>query len=112
MLPPVALDGGVAFEVEAFLLCLAAARVVNKFRHAAAVADEPRLVGGHVIRHAVFRLAGGVALVECGAPILKPLKHGAVGFGAVGHGNLRDVRRTVAADERLRNALFLNQLAL
>ena len=65
-----------------------------------------------MVCHAVLGLAGGVALEKCGAAILQAVEHGAVGLGGVGHGDLRDKRRAVPADERLGDALFLDELAL
>ena len=57
-------------------------------------------------------LAGGVALVEGRAAVLKAVQHGLVHLGTVGHGNLCDERGTVPGGKGLGHALLLDELAL
>ena len=95
--PPIAIEGRIAFEVERFLDGLAFARVEDELGHAARVADHLGLVGGHVVGNAVLGLAGGVALEEGGAAIFEAIEDRFVEFGGVGHRDLRDEGRAVAA---------------
>ncbi len=111
-LPPVPVRIRVALEVEALLGGFARARIVDPFRHAAAVAGELGLVGGHVVADAVLGLAGGVALDEAGAAIIDGVQHGLVELGGVGHRSLDNEGRTVAAGKGLGDVLLLDQLAL
>src|ERR1043166_3712835 len=73
-LPPVAVGARVALEVEGFLDALAFARVENEFGHAPRVADHLGLMGGHVVSHAVFGLAGGVGLEKGSAAIFETIE--------------------------------------
>ena len=84
-LPPVFGWGGVSLQAEGFLGSFSGARVEDEFGHAARVADHFCLIGGHVVGHAVFRLASGVGLEEGGAAVFDAVEHGTVQFGGVGH---------------------------
>ena len=60
----------------------------------------------------MLRLAGGEGLQEHGAAILEAVENGAVELGRVGHGDLRDERRSVAGEEGFGHRLLLGVLAL
>ena len=102
----------VALDVERFLVGFALARVEDELRHAARVAHALRLEERHVVGDAVLRLAGGEGLQEHGAAILEAVEDGAVELRRVGHGDLRDERRSVSGEEGLGDRLLLSVLAL
>ncbi len=68
---PVFFQGRIALEVEGFLIGFAQARIENKLGGSAGIAHALRLRQSHVIRHAVFRLAGCEALQKSRPAILR-----------------------------------------
>ena len=111
-LVPVEIHRRIALEVERFLVGFAEARIEDELRHAARVADALGLVERHVVGDAVLGLAGGEGLEEHGAAIFEAVENGAVELRRVGHGDLRDERRTVAGEEGFGDGLLLGVLAL
>ena len=111
-LVPIQIDRRVALDVEGFLVGLALARIEDELRRAARVAHALRLEERHVVGHAVLRLAGGEGLQEHGAAILQAVENGSVELGRVGHGDLRDKRRSVPGEEGFGHRLLLGVLAL
>src|SRR5437764_12753448 len=55
---PVLFDVGIADQAQSLLEALALARIVDENGEAAGIGGELRLVLGHVVADAVFRLAG------------------------------------------------------
>ncbi len=110
--PPVAIQGGIAFQVEGFLGGFAVARIEHELGHPSRVPHHFGLIGRHIVGHAVLRLAGGVSLEKGGAAVFKAIQHRFVKFHGVGHGHLCHERGAMARGERFGHIFLFDQLAL
>src|SRR5258706_1213337 len=73
-LVPILLNRWIAFEIEGFLIGFAESGGEDKLRRSAPIADALRLSESHVIRYAMFGLAGGKTLQEGRSTILDPIQ--------------------------------------
>ena len=111
-LVPVHVDRRIALDVERFLVGLAEPRVEHELRRAARVAHALRLRERHVIGHAVLRLTGREALQERRAAVLDAVEDRAIQLRRIRDRDLRHERRAVTGEERFRDGLLLDVLAL
>ena len=76
--PPIFAHRRIALQRQSFANRVPLARIVNQERKRPRVNRQPRLVGGHVIGHAMFRLARGVTANHRRPVELQRIEHAAI----------------------------------